>query len=99
MRYFNYEETPYRPGKWLIKVVHKNLPFNSTLGSYNVLAARLLKLSYPNYLRYCRDNYGAEIIGKNCMYPVAYFEQVKAKNLCEILNRYANFVFNKESEE
>lgn len=33
-------------------------------GSYNVLAARLLGFTYPDYLRYVRKNYNAELRGR-----------------------------------
>ena len=34
-------------------------------GSYNVIAARLFGLSYPNFLRFAREYYNGTIIGKN----------------------------------
>lgn len=73
------EETPYNKGKYILKIHHENLPLRNTKGSYNVLLARIAGLSYANFLRMCRDNFGATIIGKNSAYPVAYFE--KSENL------------------
>ena len=67
--YFICEETPYYPGKYIVRPVHCNLPLTYTEGSYNLLAARLMNLGYADYLRMCRDLYGAEVIGKNTMYP------------------------------
>ena len=89
--YFTYEETPYHPGKYMVRPVHCNLPLTYTEGSYNLLAARLMNLGYADYLRMCRDLYGAEIIGKNCMYPIAYFkgETDGLKELIKILNKRA----------
>lgn len=49
------------------------LPFIMKHGSYNVLSARLMNLSYDQYLRYCRDYYGAKLIGKNSYYVVPVF--------------------------
>ena len=47
-------------------------------------------LSYANYLRMCRDRYDADIIGKGCKYPVAFFEKnKKADELVSILNSKA----------
>ena len=47
-------------------------------------------LSYANYLRMCRDRYGADIIGKGNKYPVAFFEKnKKADELVSILNSKA----------
>ena len=47
-----------------------------------------MNLSYADYLRMCRDLYSAEIIGKDKMYPVAYFSSSKAgQELIDELNR------------
>lgn len=86
-RYFYIEESPYHPGKYIIKIDFTALPSMRTTGSYNLLPARLLGLSYAEYLRYCRDIYKAEIIGKNNMYPVAYFkDNVATGDLVRTLN-------------
>lgn len=87
--YFIADETPYHPGKSMVWPVHSNLPLYGTKGSYGLLAARLLNLSYANYLRMCRDLYGAEIIGKNTMYPIALFDNgsEKLKELVNLLNK------------
>lgn len=72
--YIRYEESPSNKGKYILALCHNNLPFSSgTLGSYNILLARIAGLSYANFLRMCRDIYGAQVIGKNSKYPVAYF--------------------------
>lgn len=98
--YFTYEETPYHPGKYMVRPVHCNLPLTYTEGSYNILAARLMNLGYADYLRMCRDLYGAEIIGKNCMYPVAYFngETDSLKDLVKILNKRAEYALKNKGE-
>jgi hypothetical protein len=50
-------------------------------------------LTYANYLRMCRDKYGAEIIGKGDRYPVAYFKLSQGLvDLIEELNARANLV-------
>ena len=85
--YFICEETPYHPGKYIVRPVHCNLPLTYTEGSYNLLAARLMNLGYADYLRMCRDVYGAEIIGKNELYPVAYFSNSKKANKSVIRER------------
>ena len=71
---FFLDESPYQPGKYTIRMNFDLLPSMTTSGSFNLLPARLLNLSYADYLRFCRDVYKAEIIGKNSMYPVAYFK-------------------------
>lgn len=74
-KYVYYEETPYNKGKYILALHHDEFPFqNGTLGSYNVFLARVAGLSYADFLRMCRDEFGATIIGKNTLYPVAYFD-------------------------
>lgn len=48
------------------------LPYRQK-GSYNVIAARVLGFSYPDYLRYVRDNYNALLKGKEG-YSYAYYK-------------------------
>jgi hypothetical protein len=98
---FYYEESPYHPGKYIITVHHdqfycNGLPFG---GSYHILQARVMNLSYAQYLRMCRDLFGAEIIGKKSMYPVAYFSKINLVSaVIDQLNLRATAILqNKES--
>lgn len=85
------DESASQPGKYVIRPIHDNFYLNHTEGSFNVICARLFGLSYANYLRMCRDHYGAEIIGKNSKYPIAYFKSSKdLTNLITQLNERAN---------
>ena len=44
--------------------------------------------TYANYLRYCRDVIGGEIVGKNEKYPIVYFKKNKALiDFVELLNK------------
>lgn len=90
---FYLDESPHNPGKYLIRVNVDLIPFTTTIGSLNLLAARLLNLSYAQYLRFCRDIVGAEIHGKNCYYPVAYFQRnVLSEQLVKLLNARTEFI-------
>lgn len=71
--YFQLEESPYYPDHFVITPIYEELPQMMTSGSFAVLPARLLNLSYANYLRFCRDMGGAQIVGKDRLYPIAYF--------------------------
>lgn len=71
---FEREESASYPGKYLIKPIYDNFHLTGTEGSYNVICARVMGLTYAQYLRMCRDCFGAEIIGKGHLYPVAYFK-------------------------
>ena len=87
------DESASHPGKWIVRPVFENFHLDSTSGSFNVICARLFNLDYPQYLRMCRDCFGAEIIGKNSMYPVAYFKRSKELDaLIDNLNARANLV-------
>ena len=78
------------PKKFFICPNHDRLHLEYTNGSFNIICARIMGLSYANYLRMCRDRYGADIIGKGCKYPVAFFEKnKKADELVSILNSKA----------
>lgn len=88
--YFTLEESPIEIGKYLITPNHSELHLTYTRGSYNIIMARLMNTTYGNYLRMCRDEFGAKIQGKNCLYPVAYFEKnEKTQKLLDFLNKRA----------
>lgn len=90
---FERSESVNYPGKYIIRPIHENFHLDSTEGSFNVICARLMGLTYANYLRMCRDCFDAEIIGKGSMYPVAYFKlSKKFQDLIEQLNTRANLV-------
>ena len=87
------DESASNPGRYLIRVDVTKIPFTTTIGSLNLLPARLLNLSYAQYLRFCRDVLGAEIVGKNKLYPVAYFKRDEVlEQFIKLLNARAQFV-------
>ena len=88
MKKFQLVESPYNQGKYVIKINPEALGIERIgKGSYNVLPARICNLSFPQYLKMCRDVYGAEIIGKEQLYPTAYFNNdSKSKKLVDLLN-------------
>ena len=93
VEYFYLDESPNQPGKYILRVDFDKLPPIHTKGSFNILPARLLNLSYAQYLRFCRDVVGGEIIGKNTMYPIAYFNKSMTTNaFVRLLNTRMNLV-------
>lgn len=93
VEYFKLEESPYRPGKYTITIDFDKLPQMSTTGSYNILFARLMNLSYAQYLRFCRDMIGAELVGKGHIYPVAYFSKtINSVAFVRLLNTRMNLI-------
>lgn len=87
-KYFYLEESPYNPGYYVISLEHSNFPFSGGIrGSYNIIIARILNLSYANFLRYSRDVLGARISGKETYYIVPYFKRTKeVDQLIKLLN-------------
>lgn len=87
MEIFFCEES--KNNKYLVKVRLDKVDFFTPLirGSWSVFCARVMGLHFADYLRYCRDNFGAEIIGKGSKYPVAFFPlKENANKLVDILN-------------
>lgn len=90
---FVIEESPTNPGKWMIVPVHDKFFLKHTEGSFNVICARLMNLSYAQYLRFCRDMVGGEIVGKGTKYPIAYFSRgERLQAFVRLLNTRANMV-------
>mgnify|MGYP007111740159 CR=1 FL=1 len=51
---FYKDESPYYPGKYLIRANLDPFKLKSTQGSFAVIGARLFGISYADYLRMCR---------------------------------------------
>lgn len=85
MKYVRFVDSPIEKFKKILQFDYNVLPLKSTKGSFAVLGARLMGLSWPDYLRMCRDVFGAEIIGKHSMYPVIYFTEDKLTHEFESL--------------
>lgn len=63
------------------------LPFKEVTGSYHVFKARLMGLSYPDFLRLARDTYGAELKGREGFIIEIFMDNKKANILCAELNK------------
>ena len=93
IKVFYRDESASHPGKYMIRADLEKFYLNCTEGSYNVIQARLMGLTYAQYLRMCRDCFGAEIIGKGSIYPVAYFKRsTELDALIDFLNVQASLV-------
>lgn len=93
--YFGLEESVCNPGYYMIKILdYEGFYLNGTLGSYNVIFARLMNLSYAQFLRFCRDVCGAELVGKGALYVVPMFNKKtqEVRELVKLLNNLANVV-------
>ena len=79
----NCDETQWRVGMDNLDWVNGQNTFG---GSYNVLGARLLGLSFPDYLRYLRAN-GAELHGKTGYSYATFEDKAKCQSICTLLNK------------
>ena len=93
VKVFYRDESASHPGKYMIRADLDKFYLGYTEGSYNIIGARLMGLTYANYLRMCRDIYGAEIVGKGSNYPYPIFKFSKELvDLVDQLNARANLV-------
>ena len=93
VKIFYRDDSAAQPGKYMIRADLEKFHLNFTEGSYNIIGARLMGLTYAQYLRMCRDVYGAEIIGKGGMYPYPVFKLSRGlEELIDQLNARANLV-------
>lgn len=91
--YIFLEAHPSLSNRYLLSINFDKLPPMRTTGSYQVLFARLLNLSFAQYLRFCRDYLKAEVIGKDSTYPTVYFKKTKeVVNFVRMLNTRMNLV-------
>lgn len=98
-KFFFLEESPFYRDKYIIKLNHENFLFpTGTEGSFNVIVARVLNLSYASYLRYARDRLGAELIGKGTRYVIPYFlKDRNSKALIDLLNSRMRYIMNEHN--
>lgn len=76
--------------KYLIRMDFEKLPLHYTEGNFTLIAARLLNISYANYLRLARDSFNGQILGRNHSYPNVQFDKESdAAALCKLLNERA----------
>lgn len=92
-KYFWLEESAMHPHKFILRADFDTMPLVNTTGSFNILPARLLGMNFADYLRVCRDVFGAEVMGKKGLYPVALFPQsTETEMLLKILNKRVELI-------
>ena len=98
-KYFYLEESPIYKNKYIIRLNHDKFLFpTGTSGSYNVFIARVLNLSYADYLRYSRDRLGAELIGKQSRYVMAYYDKNQTtEEFIKLLNKRMEYIMNEHN--
>lgn len=96
-KYFYLQNNPVYQDKYMIYFDCPSAYFpKGTDGSYDVLIARLLGLSYPDYLRFARDRLGAELIGKNRKYVTVLFNigNETVETFIKLLNLRMEYIIN-----
>ena len=98
-KYFYLDESPIYKNKYIIRLNHDKFLFpTGTSGSYNVFIARVLNLSYADYLRYSRDRLGAELIGKQSRYVMAYYDKNQTTEaFVKLLNKRMEYIMHEHS--
>ena len=98
-KYFYLDESPVYKNKYIIRLNHDKFLFpTGTSGSYNVFIARVLNLSYADYLRYSRDRLGAELIGKQSRYVMAYYDKNQTTEaFVKLLNKRMEYIMHEHS--
>lgn len=67
--------------------IKENNDFNK-IGSYNIICARALGVTYAEFLRWARDNYNGTITGKGHKYPyITFSDKSDCNKCCMFLNR------------
>lgn len=96
-RHFYLQNSPVYQDKY---VIHFDSPREyfpkGTDGSYDVFIARLLNLSYPDYLRWARDRLGADLVGKNKKYITVLFNgnNSTVQIFLKVLNKRFEYIIN-----
>ena len=78
----------YEDGTYMIVFIHDTFMGGYNGGSYSIIGARVLGLSYPNYLRYMRDTYVGEIRGREGYSYLVFKDQGKCLMAIKELNKY-----------
>lgn len=91
-QYFKLEQLAAYPGLYQIVMDYDLFPPMRTEGVYQVFPARLLSLSWANYLRFCRDVLNAVIIG-HAIYPIIAFRKNNiTRQYLKYLNTLTEFI-------
>lgn len=85
MKNYFYVDELSTTSSWIIRINTDLINTKGATGSLNVLMARVCGVSYGDFLRYCRSDYGAELRGKKG-YPYPLFKDKReAQKLASFL--------------
>lgn len=80
---------------WVHFKTLNGLPFKAPHSSFNILKARLLNISYGEFLILTKEQFNATLKGRDGGYIVEFFENIEdAKRLAFVLNERLNKVID-----
>lgn len=86
MRAFKVEET-CNEGEYMVRLTDEMFSLmGCQSGSFNIVAARILGFSYPDYLRYVRQNHNAILKGKDGYSYAIYKDRKDCVAVVTLLN-------------
>lgn len=97
--HYSFKDHPVFRNKKILSLDVSDLPFSSNDPNLDVFPARLLNLSYAEYLRFCNDVLKAEIVGKRQPKPTVLFEiNDNTKMFVRLLNKRIDYILYLERE-
>lgn len=98
MKHLYIDENPYYNGTYLLIFKTNEYGWGQLPGHMGILGARLLQIDYVDYLRYCRDYYGAKIIGKkNAVSYLVFTDKKLVEKLAAELDRRLEIILNQNN--
>ena len=86
MRAFTVSET-CNEGEYMVKLTDEMFSLmGCQSGSFNIVAARVLDFTYPDYLRYVRQNHNATLKGKKGYSYAVYKDRKDCVTVVTLLN-------------
>ena len=97
MNYFFLDTSPWSD-KYILRPLIEVMPFpHGTTGSYMLIAARVMNMDYVDYLRFCRDQLGAELNGRNKKYVTVYFDKTpEVEAFVKLLNTRMEYIMEEQ---
>lgn len=87
MKAFETEESALATEKFRINFTEHDFIGEIPAGTYNAVMARLMGLTYPNFLRYARDNFDAILVGNTGYSYLIFNNKANCDRLVKELNR------------
>lgn len=89
MKAFFLDQVPWDLNSYIISNNFDQIPMPTIYTSYQLLQARLVGMTYAEFLEFCRDYLGAQVIKRiNMRYASVYFKNTpEVRKFVDILNQ------------